>query len=88
MDGQRGMAFGFWKAMEDVMIQEIYIHRASQILIAATDGCRSQPWLACWLASGHHTEVAPKHSLLFQLTFRVIDHAHHVHLQSRDVSVY
>ena len=33
-------------------VKNIYfIYRASQILRAAIDGCRSQPWLACWLTS-------------------------------------
>ena len=30
----------------------LYIYRASQILRAATDGCRSRPWLACRPTSG------------------------------------
>ena len=52
------------------------MYRASQTLaqlkMAVTHGLR---WPACRLA-GRHTDAAPKHSLLFQFSFRVICHAH------------
>ena len=45
-------------------------YRASQILRAATDGCPAGR------QAGPHTAAASKHSLLFQLIFRVDGHAH------------
>ena len=60
--------------------------RASQILCMATDGCRSQPWLACRPTSrASYWRCSRTLTLLFRFSFQVDGH---VHLQSWDVSVY
>ena len=64
-------------------------YRVSQILCAATEGCRSWPgFLVGWLP-GLHADTAPKHqfcyfsSLSEEMVMRI-----DVHLQSGNVSIY
>ena len=53
------------------------LYRVIQILRAASDGCRSRPWLACWPASGPlYSRCFQTLTLLFQFIFRVDGHAH------------
>ena len=52
-------------------------YRASQIyyMRLGTAVAHSLGWLARRLA-GRHTDAVPKHSLLFQFSFRIIGHVH------------
>ena len=52
-------------------------YRASQILRAATDGCRSRTWFACRSASGaSYWRCSQTLTLLLQFSFLVDCHAH------------
>ena len=55
----------------------VLIYRVIQILRAASDGCRSRPWLACWPASGPlYSRCFQTLTLLFHFIFRVDGHTH------------
>ena len=61
-------------------------YTASHVLCVATDDCRLRPWLACRLTSmASYWRFSQTLTLLFQFSFWVDGH---VHLQSRDVSIY
>ena len=60
-------------------LQSVYgcvMYRVIQILRAASDGCRSRPWLVCWPASGPlYSRSFQTLTLLFQFIFPVDGHA-------------
>ena len=66
-------------------------YRVIQILRAASDGCRSRPWVAHSRVSGPSVcRCFQTLTVLFQFIFRVDGraHRHTVHLQSGNISVY
>ena len=59
---------------QDHRIDGLYFeeYRVIQILSAASDGCRSRPWLAWWPASGPlYSHCFQTLTLLFQFIFPV-----------------
>ena len=74
-----GLCISF-NSVSSLLIKQI-THRinyiASQILRTATDGCHSQPWLACRLASrASYWRCSRTLTPLFQFSFRVDVHEH------------